>query len=181
MIRYLLICCLPLIAFGQTGRFGTLSIGAGGGLPAGGFRSDSFSIGPSFAAAYEFRLWKYVAPHLDLVNLLPNYANYSKFGISYSRERVTLLSFGVRGVVPVAQDRVELFAGPSAVHVWSSQFDLTSGFHAPGWLLGIDGGGRIAIDRKHRFWIGPTVRYARDGGRPTEQWVSLTGDLGVRF
>jgi hypothetical protein len=181
MFRPLLICCLPLVTFGQTERFGTFSIGAGGGFPASGYRTDPFSNGASFAAAYEFRLWKYVAPHLDLVNLLPNHANYSKFGVSYSRERVTLLSFGVRGVVPLARGRVELFAGPGAVHVWSSQFELTSGFQAPSWLLGIDAGGRMAIDRKHRFWIGPTVRYSRDGGRPTEEWVSLTGDFGVRF
>jgi hypothetical protein len=181
MIRRLLICCLPLVAFGQTGRFGTLSIGAGGGFPASGYRTEQFSNSASLAAAYEFRLWRYVAPHLDLVNLLPNYANYGEFGVSHSRERVTLLSFGVRGVVPLARGRVELFAGPAAVHVWSSQFELTSGYHAPDWLFGIDGGGRIAIDRRHRFWIGPTVRYSRDGGRPTEEWVSLTGDLGVRF
>jgi hypothetical protein len=125
MIRQMVIYCLPLVAFCQTERFGTVSIGAGGGFPASGFRTDQFSNGPSFAAAYEFRLWKYVAPRLDLVNLLPNYANYSKVGVSYSRERVTLLSFGVRGVVPLAQGRIELFAGPSAVHVWSSQVDLT--------------------------------------------------------
>src|SRR5581483_10889604 len=181
MIRLLVVCCLPLVVLGQSEYLGTLSFGAGGGFPAGGYRTDPFSNSTSFAAAYEFRLWKYVAPHLDLVNLLPSYASYSRYGVSYSRERVTLLSFGVRGVVPLAQGRVELFVGPDIVHVWSSESGLTSGFQAPRWLLGIDGGGRIAVDRKRRFWIGPAVRFSRDGGRPTEEWVSLTGDLGVRF
>lgn len=181
MTLRLFICCLPLAAFAQTGQFGTLSIGAGGGFPSGGYRTNGFSNSAAFTGAYELRFWKYIAPHVDLVNLLPTYANYSKFGVSYSRERVTLLSFGVRGIVPLAGGRIELFAGPGVVHVWSSQSELTTGFQAPRWLLGIDGGARIAIDRKHRFWIGPTVRYSRDGGRPTEEWVSLTGDLGVRF
>jgi hypothetical protein len=26
-----------------------------------------------------------------------------------------------------------------------------------------------------------TLRFSRDGGRPTQEWVSLTGDFGLRF
>ena len=40
---------------------------------------------------------------------------------------------------------------------------------------------RIAIDKRGHFWIGPTVRFSRDGGRPTQEWVSLTGEFGFRL
>jgi hypothetical protein len=168
------------VASGQGGR-STVSIGVGGGLPAGGFRTEQFLNGPAFSASYEFRLFKYVAPEIGLVDLLPNYTEYSKYGSSISRYRVTLLSMGIRGVLPLAHGRVELFAGPGATRVWSSQYDLARGFDAPKWLLEISGGGRIAIDHGRHFWAGPTVHFSRDGGRPTEEWVSLTADFAVRF
>ncbi len=169
-----------LNAFSQDGH-STVSIGAGGGFPAGGYRTSQFSNSAAFSATYEFRFLRYIAPEVGLTNLIPNYTNFSEYGTSVSRERVTLLSIGARGVLPLANGRVELFAGPGATHIWSSQAELTKGYQAPAWLLELDGGGRIAIDRGHRFWIGPTVRFSRDGGRPTEEWASLTGDFAFRF
>jgi hypothetical protein len=169
-----------MAAFGQGGR-SAVSIGAGGGLPAGGYLTDEFSGGAAFAATYEFRLLKYVAPEIGLTDMLPKYTDYEKYETSVYNERVTLLSFGVRGVLPLAHGRVELFAGPAAAHLWSSSYYLTQGYHAPAWLFEIDAGARIAVDRRHRFWIGPAARFARDAGRPTEEWISLTGDFGFRF
>jgi hypothetical protein len=37
------------------------------------------------------------------------------------------------------------------------------------------------IDRAKHFFIGATMRYYRDLGRPTPEWVSVTGDVGYRF
>jgi hypothetical protein len=174
-----LIPYIGVTALSQTGG-STASIGVGGGFPAGGYRTNPFSGSAGFSASYEFRLFRYLAPDVGLSNLIPNYAYGSKYGITESRERVTFLSLGVRGVLPLAEGRVELFAGPAAAHIWSSVAEFTR-FQSPNWLLEIDGGGRMAIGKSRRFWIGPTVRFSRDGGRPTEEWVSLTADFGFRF
>ena len=177
----LLTLCFSLLAVGQeTGR-NTVSIGAGGGFPSGGWRTESFSDSAAFSASYEFRVFKYLAPEVGVVHMIPNMLNNSKYGYFTSRERVTLLSFGARGIAPLRQGRVELFAGAGATHIWSSDYDLAQGFHSPLWLFQIYGGGRVALDHRHRLWVGPTVRFSRDAGRPTEEWISLTGDFGYRF
>jgi hypothetical protein len=178
----LLTASFMLTAFSQEAGRNTVTIGAGGGFPAGGYRTDGFADSAAFSASYEFRLFKYLAPEAGVVNTIPNVEYGSKFGPYTIRERVTLLSLGVRGILPLRQGRIELFAGVGTAHIWSSDPELTvEGYQSPTWLLQVNGGGRLAIDHRHRFWIGPTVRLSRDGGRPTEEWVSLTGDLGFRF
>jgi hypothetical protein len=175
-----LISCAAIATLGQGGR-STVSIGAGGGIPAGGYLTDPFSSGPAFAATYEFRAFRCFAPSIGVANFLPNYMNYDEYATTKTRERVTLLSLGFRSVLPLAHGRVELFAGPSATHIGSSVYELTQAYPSPPWLFEVDGGGRMAIDRHRHFWIGPTARFTRDIGRPTEEWVSLTGDVGFRF
>jgi len=174
------VCCFSLIAFSQETMRNTASIGAGGGFPSGGWRTDGFSNSPSFSASYEFRIFKYLAAEGAVVNMLPNVNEGGEFVDLIARERVTLLSFGARGILPLRQGRIELFAGAGAAHLFTSDFYLSS-FDAPSWIYQVNTGGRVALDHRHHFWVGPTVRFYRDGGRPTEEWVSLTGDFGVRF
>jgi hypothetical protein len=178
----LLVGCFSLRAFSQEAGRDTIMIGVGGGFPSGGTYIAGISDSAAFSGSYEFRLFKYLAPEVAVVNTIPNVNYGGEFGPVISRERITLLSFGPRGIVPLMQGRLELFAGVGAAHLWSTDLELTVlGYEAPRWFLQLSGGGRVAIDRRHRFWIGPTVRFTRDGGRPTEEWVSLTGDFGFRF
>jgi len=170
-----------LIALGQEGGRNTVGIGAGGGFPSGGYLTDGFYNAPAFSASYEYRVFRFLAPEVAVVNMLPNLLNGSEFGNYITRERVTLLTLGLRVVAPLVHHRVELFAGAGAAHVSSSYYELNGGLFSPDWLLQLDGGGRAALGRRHRFWIGPTLRFYRDGGRPTEEWVSLTADFGFRF
>jgi len=93
---------------------------------------------------------------------------------------VTLLSFGGRGIAPFERGRIELFAGAAAVRVFSSNSELFF-YNSPHWIGQVNGGARIAIDERRHFWIGPALRFSRDGGRPTQEWVSLTADFGFRF
>ena len=176
---FLLPCCFSLALFGQFDR-GTLSVGAGGGFTAGGenvYKTNYLPNSPAFSAAYEFRLFKYLAPEVSVENLTPLVPQFAKYPLPPIRERVTLLSLGARGILPLHQGRIELFAGGGAVNVSSSAPYLYLG----GWIWQANGGGRVAIGKRRRFWVGPTVRLSRDGGRPTEEWVTLTGDFGFRF
>ena len=179
----LFVCCFSLSVLGQDGGRNTVTAGVGGGFPTGGEQvyltnSNGIHNGAAFSGAYEFRLFKYFAPEVGVVNLIPLVQGYYKY--PPMRERVTLLSLGARGILPLKQGRFELFAGAAAVHVSSSDYQLTQSYN-PQWLAQISGGGRFAVDRRRHFWIGPTVRFSRDGGRPVEEWVSLTGDFGFRF
>ncbi len=174
-----LLCCFSWALFGQFER-GTLSVGAGGGFTAGGenlYQTNYLPNSAAFSAAYEFRLFKYLAPEVSVVNLTPLVPQFGKYPLPSTRERVTLVSLGARGILPLDQGRIELFAGGGAVNVSSSDAYLELG----GWIWQVNGGGRVAIGKRRRFWVGPTVRLSRNGGRPTEEWVTLTGDFGFRF
>jgi hypothetical protein len=162
----------------------TVSVGVGGGFPAGGenvFVTSTLPNSAAFSAAYEFRLFKYFAPEVGVVNLIPNIGSFSGHAPpTFNRTRVTLISFGGRGIAPLLGGRIELFAGAAGVHASSSDSELI-GFGTTSWLAQVNGGGRIAIDKLHRFWLGPTVRFSRDVSRPTQEWASLTADFGFRF
>jgi hypothetical protein len=182
---FLLTFCLSWAAFGQDSGRNTISVGVGGGFPTGGDLTFTSPLPTSaaFSASYEFRLFRYFAPEVSVVNLIPKYiTNYdpNQGPPIPERYRVTLFSFGGRAIAPLRQGRIELFAGAAAVHVSSSNSELFF-YNSPHWIGQLNGGGRIAIDKGRHFWIGPTVRFSRDGGRPTQEWVSLTGDLGFRF
>jgi hypothetical protein len=178
----LLVSAFPLMAFSQEAERSTVTVGVGGGFPAGGTGIYGIPNSAAFSASYDFRLLKYLAPEVAVVNTIPNVNYGGEYGPVISRERITLLSFGPRGILPLMHGRLELFAGVGAAHLWSTDLELTVlGYEAPRWFLQLSGGGRVAIDHHHRFWVGPTVRFTRDGGRPTEEWVALTGDFGFRF
>jgi hypothetical protein len=180
----LLTLFISMTALCQDSGRNTVSVGVGGGFPAGGenvFVTYGLPDSAAFSAAYEFRLFKYFAPEVGVVNLIPNIASYSGHGqTTFSRERVTLISFGGRGIAPLMGGRIELFAGAGGVHV-SSSGALLIGYGATSWLAQVDGGGRIAIDKRRHFWLGPTVRFSRNVSRPTQEWVSLTAGFGFRF
>lgn len=182
---FLLAFCFSPAALCQDSGRNTLTLGVGGGFPTGGdLTFTSFlPTSPAFSASYEFRLFKYFAPEVGVVNLIPKYV--TNFDPHQGppipmRYRVTLVSAGGRAIAPLKPGRAELFVGAAAVHVSSSNSELLFYYSSP-WIWQVNGGGRIAIDKRSHFWIGPTVRFSRDGGRPTQEWVSLTGDFGFRF
>lgn len=100
-----------------------------------------------------FRLFKYVAPEIGLINLIPNDTEYSKYGSSTSRERVTLLPMGVRGIPPLARERL---------------------------LLRSEGEAAFAIDhgRNFRGWS-DGASFAR--WRPIEEWFRSARISGFAF
>ncbi len=172
-----------LNTFAADTQFGssTLTLGVGGAFPASGYRTNAFHNGPSFASDYEFGLHRFVAANIGVENFVLPFDVNSKFGISTTRERVTLMPFGLRGIIPLANDRVELLAGTGGAVLWSSEYNLDHPFQRHNILWQLNSGARIAIDRSKHFRIGPTVRYYRDLGRPTQQWISVTGELSFRF
>lgn len=159
----------------------TFIAGVGGAFPVAGSGTSAFHNGPSFAGEYELGLHKYVAATFGVENYLLPFDNYSRWGSTSTRERVTLMPFGLRGVVPVAGGRAELFAGVGGAQLWSSEYNLGQPYYGSNFLFHLNGGARIALDRAQHFRLGPTVRYYRDVGRPTQQWLSLSADFSYRF
>jgi hypothetical protein len=158
----------------------TFVAGVGGAFPVAGYSTSAFHNGPSFVGEYELGFHKYVAATFGAENYLLPFDNYSRYDTYSTRERVTLMPFGLRGILPIADGRAELFAGTGGAYLWTSQYYLRRSFDGSNFLWHLNGGAGIALDRAKHFRLGPTVRYYRDPGRPTQQWLSLSADFSYR-
>jgi hypothetical protein len=92
------------------------------------------------------------------------------------RSQVSLLNYGFKGILPLAADRVELFAGLGGAYGWNSVRGLFDSAYGQGSV-----GGRFAVDRRRRFWLGTTLRGFTNFRRPQQAWLPWTFDLGIRF
>lgn len=173
------IVLIPSLAWCQDSGRSSVTVGIGGGFPAGGYRTDASHNGTWFSAHYEFRVHRFVAAEIGVDNFLRGYDNVARVDLPGSTERSTFLPIGLRAIAPLDKGRFELFAGTGGGYVWHSFYELRSLPGGNTWLWQVNAGGRVAIGR--RFWAGPEVRLYRDLGRPTQEWVSLTGDFGYRF
>jgi hypothetical protein len=186
LLLAVLISILPLAA--QDLRFGTSTATVGVGLvtrAGGDVAANAFNAGPSFTGEYEFGLDRYLSATIGVENDLPvnNFYNCGRLGCSATRERFTFLPFGMRGTLPLGSDRAEIFGGAGGARVWTDDPELGGFecFHCARVLAQINGGVRFRVGRQHRFYLWPVVRMSRDLGRPTQVWLSVTGNLSYRF
>jgi hypothetical protein len=187
------------MVFGQEAlHSSTLTLGVGG-LPYSDnpYYPDLQKGGPTFTGNYEYRLSKYLAAEGGTDILLPSGESFVSLAsilagqnlIGYAspcstacvvpvsgRSRVTLLTYGFKGILPLVNNRLELFAGVGGAYAWNSEFSGLNSAFAQASL-----GGRLALDRGHRFWLGTTLRGFSSFGPGRQAWVPLTFDLGIRF
>ena len=176
----------------------TLTLGAGG-LPFSDGAFGPQSGGPSFTGNYEFRLFRYLSVETGTNILLPSGVSFSQLSVippgqNFIRfspgsscatmcvlavsghSQVTLLTYGFRGILPLADERVELFLGIGGAYGWNSVTGPFDSAYGQG-----SAGARVAVDRAHRFWLGSTLRGFNNFGRPQQAWLPWTFDFGIRF
>jgi hypothetical protein len=179
LFSIILLLAIPVAASAQRLGSSTFIVGAGGAFPVSGYQTFPFHTGLSVAGEYELGLHRFFAANIGVDNFVMNVDNFTRFGSFLTRERVTLMPFGLRAIAPLGEGRGELFAGTGGAYLWTSDYDLHS--FGGGLLWQLNGGVRVAIDRAKHFRVGGTARFYRDLGRPTQEWVSVTGDFSVRF
>ena len=126
-------CFLPALAQNPIGT-STVTLGVGGETPPRNIAGES--TGPVFNGNYEFRILKYLSLEAGVSNMLPRTQRYEilyqifpayggisagvrsgsfcppcVLGFFPDRTRVTLLPFGLRGIAPLWNSRVDLFGG----------------------------------------------------------------------
>ena len=198
MNTLLLVFFVPgFLAFAQDDvvHSSTLTFGVGGKPYSDNVYSPGEQKGgPAFTGNYEFRLSRYLALEAGTDILLP-VSKYSGESIVLAgqsvgmytgtccalvvneRSSVTLLTYGFKGILPLAGNRLELFAGVGGAYGWNSELSgqLNSAFAQA------NVGGRLAIDRGRRFWLGTTLRGFASFGPGRQDWVPLTFNFGIRF
>ena len=174
----------------------TLTLGVGGESRQNTYPQSS--TGPAFKVNYEFRLAKYFAVEAGTEMLFPktvqyqptyvilagtNLINYfngvttvSAYTPSFERRPVATVPFGIKGILPLAHGRLELFAGVGGAYGWNHNRYLNS------WYGQTSLGGRFALDKGQQFWVGTSGRYANNFSNTSRQsWLSWTADFSVRF
>jgi hypothetical protein len=156
-----------------------------GGLAENAGPSCCGDTAPSLALSYAYRL----LPNLDIeAGIDSALALGSKFvSANYdvtADDRFLWVPFGLRGVLPLRHDRVELSAGAGGTYekYWVGN---------PSYVTSRDGlggygsvGAAAALDAHRHFWLGvsPFFFFANTGGGYShDRWFVLNVGLGVRF
>ena len=137
--------------------------------------------------SYSYRL----IPHLDLdagVHATSSLGTEIR-GATYDfflNDHVLWVPFGVRGVLPVWRNRVEIFAGAGGVYerYFALEGTIVGQISRDGWGGQASGGASIALDRRRRFWLGGSSYFFfanTNNGFSHDRWVTATGDFGFRF
>jgi hypothetical protein len=175
---FVLLSCLgllagPLYAQSPVGRH-NFEVGAAGVFPVSGDRTTEYSAGPGLRAGYELRLFKHLGAEAGFTAGWPlGTDTCGRFGCTYSRQNLELLDYGLRGVAPLADGRVELSIGLGGGYIWH-QYGFSGPFGTNQSLFQYSGKAVFALDRQGHVRVGFTVREWRDLGRPTQQWLSTT-------
>ncbi len=196
VFRTILLASLPaLTLFAQDGlHTSTITLSAGGEVPT---RNDfGESSGPVFSGNYEFRILKYLSLEAGVNTMLPKTENFQAFSvlnganliqtgqcapcllvIQPARTRVTLVPFGLKAILPVRSDRVELFAGGGGAYAFHADF----GNFRDAMLIQANLGGRVALDQGHHFWLGTSGHFYSNFGSARQEWATWSADFGIRF
>lgn len=195
---FLGVCCVQTLPGQEAIHTSTVTLSAGGQVYS--YNHFDEHGGPAFNGRYEFRLWKYLAleagvdtllPELHFIVPVPVISNGVVLAsncptcvsvLESERTRLTILPFGAKGILPIANGRAELFLGLGGAYGWNAFYyhDFANALLAQASL-----GGRFALDRKRRYWLGTSARGYSTGysnyGPNRQTWLSWTVDFGLRF
>ena len=140
--------------------------------PLSGDKVALVDAGAGFSFQYDFRVNRYLAAEAGVQKAWPrDVTGCSRYGCTFERASATFTPFGLRGILPLNHDRVQVTAGFGGAYVFRAKTDR---FDAEQWLAQASAGFSLALTREGRFRIGPSVRFYSDLGRPTERWAATS-------
>ncbi len=173
----------------------TVTFGLGAGRPV----SYNYGVGggPQLNGSYEYRFLRHWAAEFGVdtthvktgIESVTVTAPGSATGVTntasdtysytYSKTNAlaTSMPFGLRGILPLAQGRLELFGGGGGAYLWNPGVYGNNG----GWGWQASLGARLAVDQKRRYWFGTSGRYVHANGGYPPRWIVWTADPGFRF
>jgi hypothetical protein len=157
----------------------TLTVGAGIISPVSGWKTSSYDAGPAVNLSYGCRVDRHLQAEVGYTGALSRYTDCYKFGCSLERKRVSLMDYGLRAILPLKNEHVQISAGLGGGYIWNDLGSLNS-FHND-VLIQYSGRMSVALDARQRFRVGSTLRFWRDIGRPTQQWLTVSGDFTYGF
>jgi len=131
--------------------------------------------GAGFSFQYDFRLNRFLAAEAGVQKAWPrDVTGCTRFGCTFERASATFTPFGLRSILPLKQDRIQISASFGGSYVFRAN---TDSFDAEQWLAQASIGFSVALTREGTFRLGPSVRFYSDLGRPTQRWAATSLEL----
>ena len=185
-MRALLLFGLAMCAYAQTEMRNTVTIS--GGLAQNAGNSCCGESAPALGLTYARRLF----PHLELeagVQTALSLGSEAR-GAHYdfiADDRFIWVPFGLKGVLPLHHDRVEVWAsggGTYEKYRVGNPADSVGFVSRDGWGGYASAGASIALDGRRHFWLGGSPRFFfanTNQGYAHDRWVILSAGLGFRW
>jgi|HubBroStandDraft_5_1064220.scaffolds.fasta_scaffold42837_3 hypothetical protein len=204
MIRSILTCLVALTASAHyLDAQSSLTLSVGGETPLGSQDPLRAGSGPAFGADYEFRFAKYFSVDAGDQTWLPSgytiirTADVSEVIVTGNTVTFTpvsptetvavpvpthLLSTAIhataRGILPLRNDRVELYLGVGPGYAWNTGLSL---YPRAGFVFEFEAGARFALDKPGRFWLGAGTQFFGNFSQDRQQWLEATAGITYRF
>jgi hypothetical protein len=141
---------------------------------------------PLVGVSYGYRPLKFLEIESGLsVGFQPGDQSCNRFGCYDPNDRYFWIPLGVRFVSPPLAGRVELSLGGGgllqryAVSNPDNPYSISSENGLGGYFVS---GAAIAVDHRHRFWLGATPRVLLANPEFRRyRWFTITGDFTFRF
>jgi hypothetical protein len=187
MLRIALLCCCPLLAYGQSFERNEFTFTAGYGwqvdVQSGLPRLRAVSLGGTYG--FHPRRWLAIEGG-ELTATNPTGVINSEYGYFNVHDRFRWVPFGARFILPLRHDRFEISAGGGGVYeryaVGNTQIPNGPAPYS-GWGGYFKAKAAVALDPGRHIWLGATPQWilvnALVGVR--DRWFVLTGDVSFRF
>ena len=187
----------------------TFVLGGGVGIPAGDLRRF-MSSSAAVRLKYGYRFTRNLQADLGLDAVIRaagiSITEQSMVGELRKRDDEYMVPFGGRAILPLAADRLELFAGGGAAYLRYTESADIPGLKYSGWVevpcpgctsrsgWGMYGtaGANVALERRKHVWLGVEAQYIKgttsgkllgNGARfeTKDRWLNATMNLILRF
>ena len=173
-------------AYAQSSPLNTVTFSAGYARDVNAFCCQT-DTAVSYGGTFGRRVFRYLEAEAG-VSVAPNIAQEIR-GATYDikpDDRLIRVPFGVRGILPLWHNRVELSAGGGGLFEKYSVSNPNPGFgllSQTGWGGYFAGGAAVALDHKRHFWLGSTPHWylANTSNNGRSRWFVASGEVSFRF
>ena len=186
MIRFFLLFAAAVCAFAQSESKNTLTFS--GGLANNAGNTCCGDTSPALGLTYSYRFLPHVALEAGVDSAIAlgteiRGANYD----AHIGDRMFWVPFGVRGILPLRHNRIELFVSAGGLYekyYAANPFDSVGVVSRDGWGGYAALGASVALDRSRHFWLGGSSHFFfgnSNNGYAHDRWVTTTADFSFRF
>jgi len=138
----------------------------------------------SLGGTYGYRIWPFLQVEAGVTTALNPVGAFigSNYNVRPS-SRFVWVPFGVRGILPLHSDRIELSVGAGGLYEKFSIAANPPGVAGrQGWGEHFGASAALSLDHGRHFWLGVSPRlFLANTGGPNDRWFVITGDVSFRF